>query len=132
MGKRSFEIQSLCHTPPFIDPCGNYNNASGVLMSPGYPHEYQNEKECIYTITVAQNHIIKIMFSEFNLEHENNCNSDFLQIADGGSEFSTEIWRFCGNLSNVQHILLSNQGSIRNDENHTHTLYSTQNKMWVR
>ena len=101
-------------------------------MSPGYPHKYQNEKECIYTITVAQNHIIKIMFSEFNLEHENNCDSDFLQIADSESEFSTEIGRFCGNLSNIQHTLLSNHGSIGNYENHTHTLYSTQNKMWVR
>ena len=123
---------SSCDTPPLIDPCGDYNNASGVLMSPGYPHEYQNEKECIYTITVAQNHIIKIMFSEFNLEHENNCNSDFLQIADSESEFSTEIGRFCGNLSNIQHTLLSNHGSIGKYENHTHTLYSTQNKMWVR
>ena len=101
-------------------------------MSPGYPHEYQNEKECIYTITVAQNQVIKINFLEFNLEHKNGCNHDFLQIADGGSEFSNEIGRFCGNLSNIQHILLSNQQRIGNGEDPTYKLYSTQNKMWVR
>ena len=101
-------------------------------MSPGYPHKYPNGKECIYTITVAESHAIKVMFSIFNLEHENECNHDFLQFADGGTEFSTDLGRFCGNLSNVQQILLSSQQSNRNEEYPPHTLYSTKNKMWVR
>ena len=72
------------------------------------------------------------MFSVFDLEHENECNHDFLQFADGGSEFSPDLGRFCGNLSDVQRILVSNQQSNRNEEYPSHTLYSTQNKMWVR
>ena len=101
-------------------------------MSPGYPHKYQNGKECIYTITVAESHAIKVMFSIFNLEHENECNHDFLQFADGGTEFSNDLGTFCGNLSNVQNILLSNQQKNGKEKDPTHTLYSTRNKMWVR
>ena len=101
-------------------------------MSPGYPHKYPNGKECIYTITVAENHTIKMMFSVFNLEHKIECDHDFLQFADGGSEFSSDLGRFCGNLSDVRRILVSNQQSNRNEEYPSHTLYSTQNKMWVR
>ena len=101
-------------------------------MSPGYPYKYQNKIDCIYTITVAENNIIKMMFSVFNLEHENECNHDFLQLSDGGSELSYDLGRFCGNLSDVQRILLSNQQSNRNEEYPHHTLYSTKNKMWVR
>ena len=101
-------------------------------MSPGYPHKYQNDKECIYTITVAANHIIKIMFSVFNLEHENECNHDFVQFADGGSEFSYDLGRFCGTLNNIQQILLSAKQRNGNEKDPTYTLHSTQNKMWVR
>ena len=76
--------------------------------------------------------IIKIIFSEFNLEYHPNCTKDFLEIADGGSEFSDSLGKFCGNENNVQQILFSKQNNIVNKENMPKILYSTQSKMWVR
>ena len=55
-----------------VDPCGNYNNTSGVLISPGFPYKYQDEIECIYKLSVEDNNIIKIFFSEFDLEFDND------------------------------------------------------------
>ena len=102
------------------------------MVSPGYPYRYQNEEECIYTISVPGDNIIKIIFSEFNLEYHPNCTQDFLEIADGGSEFSDSLGKFCGNEDNVQQILFSKQNNIVNKENMPKILYSTQSKMWIR
>ena len=116
------------------DPCGSYLNTSGVLKSPGFPLNYQNEIECIYTITVAENNIIKIFFSEFHLEfdHDLDCRNDFLEMNDGGSDYSPLIGRFCGNKSDVQESLYSKQTKLGNVHDIPSILYSTQNKMWIR
>ena len=95
-----------------LDPGGNYHNSSGILKSPGYPYGYQNEKECIYTISVAENNIIKIVFSEFDLEHHDDCGNDFLEFRDGDSEFSPFLEKICGIKSKI--------------------IYSSQTKMWIR
>ena len=102
------------------------------MKSPGYPYNYQNEMECIYTISVAENNIIKISFFEFDLEHNTDCRNDFLEINDGESEFSPLIERFCGDESNVQQTLYSKQTKIGNVNEIPKILYSTQNKMWIR
>ena len=99
------------------------------MVSPGYPYRYQNEEECIYTISVPGDNIIKIIFSEFNLEYHPNCTKDFLEIADGGSEFSDSLGKFCGNEDNVQQILFFKQNNYVNKENMPKILYSTQSKM---
>ena len=119
---------------PLVDPCRDYKNTSGVLLSPGYPYQYPHSRECIYTITVAENHVIKIMFSEFDLEHQGECSHDFLQFAASGSKFSNDIERYCGNLSNVHQILISNQQNIGNweDPSLTPILHTSQNKILVR
>ena len=101
-------------------------------MSPGFPYPYQDKEECIYTITVPENNIIKIIFSEFDLEQYDDCSHDFLELVDGGSEFSDRLWKLCGNESNVKQILFSNQDNARNFEDFPIIMYSTQNKMWIR
>ena len=115
-----------------LDPCGNYLNASGVIKSPGYPFKYPNEKECIYEVSVAENNVIKILFFEFDLEHNTDCRNDFLEMNDGESEFSPLFARFCGSESNVQQTLYSKQTKIGNVNEVPKILYSTQNKMWIR
>ena len=116
----------------FTEPCGDFKNASGVLLSPGFPYPYQDEEECIYTITVPENNIIKMIFSEFDLEQYDDCSHDFLEFADGSSEFSDRLWKLCGNESNVQKILFSSQDNAKNVEDFPTIMYSTQNKMWIR
>ena len=57
-------------------------------MSPGYPYQYQNEIECIYTLEAAEDFIIKIEIMEFDLEERADCGHDALEFRDGYSEFS--------------------------------------------
>ena len=122
------------YVPPllFTEPCGDFKNARGVLLSPGFPYQYQDKEECIYTVTVPENNIIKMIFSEFDLEQHNDCTYDFLDVVDGGLEFSNHLGKFCGNESNVQHIVFSSQDNARNAEDFPIIIYSTQNKMWLR
>ena len=117
-----------------VDPCGNYNNASGVLISPGFPYKYQDEIECIYKLSVEDNNIIKIFFSEFDLEFDDDldCRNDFLEMNDGESEYSRFFERFCGNESDVQTSLRSEQPQFGHIEEIPRVMYSTQNKMWIR
>ena len=117
-----------------VDPCGNYNNTSGVLISPGFPYKYQDEIECIYKLSVEDNNIIKIFFSEFDLEFDNDldCRNDFLEMNDGESEYSLFIGRFCGDENDVQTSLRSQKLQLGHIKEIPRVLYSTQNKMWIR
>ena len=83
---------------------------------------------------MAENNIIKIYFSEFDLEfdHDLDCRNDFLEMNDGGSDYSPLIGRFCGNKSDVQESLPSKQTKLGNANDFPPILYSTQNKMWIR
>ena len=114
------------------DPCGNYLNATGIITSPGFPYKYQKEKECIYTISVPQYNIIRILFFEFDLEHNIDCRNDFLEFNDGESEFSSPLGRFCGDRSNVQKMLFSKQSKLGSLDEIPQILYSTQSKLWIR
>ena len=96
------------------DPCGHFTNESGIIKSPGYPYQYQNEIECIYTIEAAEDFIIKIEIVEFDLEEHVDC----VEFRDGYSEFSPLLRTFCGNV-NDSHF------SIK-------TVHSTQTKLWIR
>ena len=117
-----------------LDPCGSYVNASGILKSPGFPFKYQNEIECIYTVSVPENNIIKILFSEFDLEFDPDldCRNDFLEMNDGDSEYSPILGRFCGNESDVRESPYSKQTKLGNVNDIPSIFFSTQNKMWIR
>ncbi|CAH1785948.1 unnamed protein product, partial [Owenia fusiformis] len=68
---------------------------SGLLQYP-VPFGYQNDEICIWTITVSTGKTIQVSFSVFDLEPDQDCYFDFLQIYDGPSETSPYIGRFCG------------------------------------
>ena len=95
---------------------GHYANKSGVMKSPGYPYDYQDEKECVYTITAEENYIIKIEIMEFDLEYSGDCGNDALEFRDGDSEFSPPLRTFCGNHSNIPIKIL----------------FTKQSKIWIR
>ena len=101
-----------------VDPCRDYKNTNGVLLSPGYPYQYQNEMECIYTIEAAEDFIVKIEIVEFDLEEYGNCGHDALEFKDGYSEFSPILRTYCGNANNSDFPIK--------------TLYSSQTTLWIR
>ena len=86
------------------------------MKSPGYPYDYQDEKECVYTITAKENYIIKIEIMEFDLEYSGDCGNDAVEFRDGDSEFSTLLQKYCGDQSNIPIKII----------------FTTQRKIWIR
>ncbi|XP_033637278.1 tolloid-like protein 2 [Asterias rubens] len=78
--------------------CGGVLHAgsSGIIESPGYPFAYPNDVNCLWQIT-GQN--IRLQFESFELEKEDRCSYDYLDIQDGDDNEprARHIGRFCGN-----------------------------------
>ncbi|XP_020662303.3 cubilin [Pogona vitticeps] len=73
-----------------------YTTVSGVLTSPNYPGHYPDEMTCIYKIQVERNKQIALHFTNFSLEEDATCSSDYVEIRDGGYETSPLIGKYCG------------------------------------
>merc|ERR1712180_62232 len=67
---------------------------SGEVKSPNFPENYANDMDTSHTIVVQANKLIKIHFTDFDLESASRCQYDYVQIMD---EDGTEILaRSCG------------------------------------
>ncbi|XP_055850904.1 dorsal-ventral patterning protein tolloid [Episyrphus balteatus] len=66
------------------------------LDSPNYPVEYLPDKECIWKITVPENHQVALKFQSFEIENHDNCIYDYVEIRDGNRSDSELIGVFCG------------------------------------
>ncbi|XP_036324703.1 dorsal-ventral patterning protein tolloid [Rhagoletis pomonella] len=68
------------------------------IDSPNYPLEYLADRECIWRITVPDNHQVALKFQSFELENHDNCAYDYVEIRDGNSSDSRLIGIYCGYL----------------------------------
>ncbi|XP_046374817.2 cubilin-like [Haliotis rufescens] len=66
-----------------------------VLTSPGFPTAYQNNLDCVWTITTDLSRI-KISVTSLNMESSSNCGYDFLKVFDGSSIYSSTLGTLCG------------------------------------
>ncbi|XP_077863274.1 uncharacterized protein LOC144346275 [Saccoglossus kowalevskii] len=92
------------YTCATIGACGGqFTGHSGYIYSPNYPGKYPDDQNCIWTITVEDNHIIQL-----NILMDNISVCDFLDIKDGGDVIAPLItW-------------------------HNMTVYSTGNILWLQ
>ncbi|XP_037817925.1 cubilin homolog [Lucilia sericata] len=71
---------------------------SGELKYPtGEETEYSNNERCAWIIRTTPTHILNVTFTKFDVEGNDDCTHDWLQIHDGNSLASQLIGRFCGN-----------------------------------
>ncbi|KAF4527383.1 hypothetical protein B566_EDAN015953, partial [Ephemera danica] len=83
---------------PISQICGGtYYVSSGVLRSPLYPSQYPHNLHCVWVIEVPVGQKILLNITDFELEADNNCQFDYLEIRNGGSALSPLIGQFCGN-----------------------------------
>ena len=80
---------------------------SAVLLSPNYPEDYPNRKDCTWHFTTTPGHRIKLVFEHFDLEQHQECTYDYVAVYDGPSANSTSLGRFCG--SKLPHVISSSQ-----------------------
>ena len=89
--------------------CGG-NITENVFVFPGNEKEYQNGLNCAWTIQRA--YTFKLKFNRFDVEQEENCDYDYLQVSDKdkfcGTQLPLEIIWNNGTLP----LLFQSDGSI--------------------
>ncbi|KAG8517384.1 Deleted in malignant brain tumors 1 protein, partial [Galemys pyrenaicus] len=74
--------------------CGDFlTQPSGHFSSPSYPGNYPNYARCVWDIQVQNNHVVTIVFRDVQLE--NACSYDYIQVFDGPHQSSPLIARVC-------------------------------------
>ena len=56
--------------------------SEGVILSPGHPHNYNNNIDKSYRIQVTKGKLIEIKFPEFKLDPDKHC-KDYIKLEDG-------------------------------------------------
>ncbi|XP_061835052.1 neuropilin-1a-like isoform X1 [Nerophis lumbriciformis] len=84
------------------DECGaaiEFHTAD-YLTSPGYPGAYPPSQHCVWVITAPEpGQKILINFNpHFDLE-DRDCKYDYVEVYNGGDEFSPMLGKFCGKIA---------------------------------
>ncbi|KAJ1170309.1 hypothetical protein NDU88_002187 [Pleurodeles waltl] len=92
------------------DVCGGVlTGLSGVIASPDYPENYPNNAECQWIIRVTPFSVIKLVFTDFQMENNEECNFDYVAIFDGPSMEDRHIDHYCGTMKPPDVISSSNE-----------------------
>ncbi|KAI8767433.1 mucin-like protein, partial [Biomphalaria glabrata] len=86
-------------------------DSSGMLTSPGYPHEYENNVFCEWRITTNVSNGLYISFYDMSLEAHVTCVWDYVDIYEESLSGSKSLGRFCGNA--LPNYLQSSSNSLR-------------------
>ena len=66
----------------FDDCGGELSGQGGEIVSPGYPDIYPNNSVCVWTVTGAEGDIIRVTFTDFDLEDSQDCQLDSLEVTN--------------------------------------------------
>ncbi|CAL8364647.1 unnamed protein product [Arctogadus glacialis] len=78
--------RTASRVPLADDGCGGtLRGQSGVITSPSYPGEYNNNADCTWTVLAEPGDTIALVFSDFQLEDD----YDLLEVSgtDGSSQW---------------------------------------------
>uniref|UniRef100_A0A8C3BBU5 Procollagen C-endopeptidase enhancer 2 n=1 Tax=Cairina moschata TaxID=8855 RepID=A0A8C3BBU5_CAIMO len=82
------------HRPTFA--CGGVvSGESGFIGSEGFPGVYPPNSKCTWKITVPEGKVVVLSFRYLDLESDNLCRYDFVDIYNGHAN-GQRIGRFCG------------------------------------
>lgn len=91
---------------------GNLKKPSGDLFSPYYPNPSFEPVDCQWVLSVYEGNNISIGFNEFDLNSDENCSTEYVELRDGGLDSSKLLGRYCKSAPMI--------------------IYGSQNKMWMR
>ncbi|XP_060062598.1 uncharacterized protein LOC132543149 [Ylistrum balloti] len=73
------------------------NNTPKYLTSYGYPNMYKRNKDCYWRLTSTNpNKKVKIQILDIDIEYDQLCEFDYLEIYDGYNDRSPSFGKFCG------------------------------------
>ncbi|NP_001084377.1 tolloid-like protein 2 precursor [Xenopus laevis] len=77
--------------------CGGFiTQLNGTITSPGWPKEYPTNKNCVWQVVAPAQYRISLQFEVFELEGNDVCKYDYLEIRSGLSSESKLHGKFCG------------------------------------
>ena len=59
---------------------GTFLATQGVIHSTNYPLNYPHNQNCEWLIEVANNHVVNLTFTDFDIEHNANCTDDYVKV----------------------------------------------------
>ncbi|MBN3302309.1 CDCP2 protein, partial [Amia calva] len=92
------------------DVCGGVlMGLSGIIASPDYPDNYPNSAECSWTVRVSNRTVVSLVFLDFQLENNEECNFDYVALFDGPTVSHKHLGNYCGSDGPPNTISSSNQ-----------------------
>ncbi|KAI5100082.1 bone morphogenetic protein 1 isoform X1 [Silurus meridionalis] len=97
--------------------CGGFLTAlNGSVFSPGWPHEYPPNKQCVWQLIAPQHYTITLLFHSFDTEGDNVCKYDYVEVRSD----SRLHGRFCGATtpepitsdSNILHVEFKSDSTV--------------------
>ncbi|XP_068113667.1 tolloid-like protein 2 isoform X1 [Hyperolius riggenbachi] len=92
--------------------CGGFiTKQDGTITSPGWPNEYPTNKNCVWQVVAPAQYKISLQFEVFDLEGNEFCKYDYVEIRSGLSSESKLHGRYCG--TETPEVITSQGNSIR-------------------
>ncbi|XP_072347970.1 tolloid-like protein 2 isoform X2 [Scyliorhinus torazame] len=77
--------------------CGGFlTKLNGTFTSPGWPREYPTNRNCVWQLVAPAQYRISLQFEAFELEGNDVCKYDYVEVHSGLSSDSKLHGRFCG------------------------------------
>ncbi|KAM6953504.1 cubilin [Aplochiton taeniatus] len=84
-------------TSPSDPGCGGtFTDSEGILISPNWPNNYANNRQCIYLIRLPLHEVVSLNFTHLSMEAHSGCLFDYVEVRDGNSEMAPLIGKYCG------------------------------------
>ncbi|XP_065576806.1 cubilin-like [Artemia franciscana] len=104
--------------------CGGFfdgaKTRSGIIESPGYPHQYPVGISCQWRITAPKGQKVLLKIIDFDIANSKDCSSDSLLVSDSGDETLQDAVKLCGssapeNITSLEEALVLNFTSNQHD-----------------
>uniref|UniRef100_A0A8V0ZKP3 Metalloendopeptidase n=1 Tax=Gallus gallus TaxID=9031 RepID=A0A8V0ZKP3_CHICK len=92
--------------------CGGFiTKLNGTITSPGWPKEYPTNKNCVWQVVAPAQYRISLQFEVFDLEGNDVCKYDYVEVRSGLATDSKLHGKFCG--SEKPEVITSYSNNIR-------------------
>ncbi|XP_020788612.1 dorsal-ventral patterning tolloid-like protein 1 isoform X1 [Boleophthalmus pectinirostris] len=92
--------------------CGGLlSKLNGTISSPGWPKEYPPNKNCVWQVVAPTQYRISMQFEAFELEGNEVCKYDYVEVRSGLSSDSKLHGKYCG--TEIPEVITSQYNNMR-------------------
>ncbi|KAJ0033549.1 hypothetical protein NQD34_000656 [Periophthalmus magnuspinnatus] len=90
---------------------GLLSKLNGTISTPGWPKEYPPNKNCVWQVVAPTQYRISMQFEAFELEGNEVCKYDYVEVRSGLSSDSKLHGKYCG--TEVPEVITSQYNNMR-------------------